>query len=133
MPKAIAIPLFRARTAMETLLQAGFLIGLWWVCDTAARAVGAPLPGGVLGLFALAAALMSGLLPSRFVARGAGALLNHLLLFFIPAAMTLLNHPEIFGWTGLKILAVVVTGVIMVMAGAGLAVEWHISRSGRVR
>jgi len=134
MSHAMTIARSRAGSALATGLQIGALIGLWWVCDTAVRAFRAPVPGGVLGLAALAAFLLSGLLPVRWVARGAGTLLDHLLLFFVPAAMTLLNHPELFGWIGFKVLAVIVTGVFLVMVGTGLAVEWHLKlRSRHVR
>lgn len=134
MSHAIATVRSRAFAVLETGMQVGLLIGLWWVCDAAARLFRAPVPGGVLGLLILAAFLLSGRAPARWVARGASALLDHLLLFFIPAAMTLLNHPELLGWTGLKALAVVAVGAFLVMAGTGLAVEWHFRmRSRHVR
>jgi len=119
---------------MRTAFQTSFLIGLWWVCETASRACHLGVPGGVLGLLVLAALLLSGRLPVGWVSGGAGLLLDNFLLFFVPAAMTLLNHPEFLGWTGLKVVAVVVVGIVLVMVGTAMAVEWHLLlRSRRVR
>ncbi|MDD3311234.1 CidA/LrgA family protein [Pseudodesulfovibrio sp.] len=119
---------------MRTFFQAGLLIGLWWVCEAASRTCHLGVPGGVLGLFVLAALLLSGRFPVRWVSGGAGLLLDNFLLFFVPAAMTLLNHPEFLGWTGLKVVAVVVVGIFLVMVGTAMAVEWHlVLRSRHVR
>jgi len=117
-----------------TALQAALLIGLWWVCDLAVRLAGLPIPGGVLGLFVLLGLLASGALPAKWLSRGASGLLNHMLLFFVPAAMTLRDHTELLGVTGLKLLAVIVVGIVSVMAGTALIVELHFrARSHHVR
>ena len=115
----------------ETILQVGGLIGLWWVCQLTTHRLGLPVPGGVLGLVVLVALLASGVLPARWLARGAGRLLDHLLLFFVPATMTLLNHRELLGVTGLKVLAVIFVGICSVMAGTALVVEWQSRLRGR--
>ena len=39
----------RFRTFLETAGQTVFLIGVWWICDAATKAVGLPVPGGVVG------------------------------------------------------------------------------------
>lgn len=111
--------------------QTAGLIGLWWLCDRGAHAAGLPVPGGVIGLLVLLVLLLTGVVPARFLRRGAGGLLNHLLLFFVPASMTLLDHRELLSVTGLKLLAVVVLGIVTVMAGTALIVELHFR--GRMR
>lgn len=121
----------RLLVAGETLLQVGGLIGLWWVCQVVVSRLGLPVPGGVLGLVVLVALLASGALPARWLARGAGRMLDHLLLFFVPATMTVLNHQELLGVTGLKVLAVILVGICSVMAGTALVVEWHSRLRGR--
>jgi holin-like protein len=115
----------RLRAGLETMLQLGGLIGLWWVCEVVVHRLGIPVPGGVLGFGVLLALLATGTLPARLLARGAGRLLDHLLLFFVPASVTVLNHKELLGLTGLKVLAVIVVGIGAVMAGTALVVDWH--------
>jgi holin-like protein len=111
--------------AGQTVFQVGCLIGLWWLCEAAVRVLHLPVPGGVLGLAVLVGLLATGVMPARWLARGASRLLDHLLLFFVPATMTMLNHRELLGVTGLKVLAVILVGVCSVMAGTALVVEWH--------
>lgn len=122
--KKSALPA-RLGAAGQTVFQVGCIIGLWWLCEMVVRALHLPLPGGVLGLAVLVGFLTTGVMPARWLARGAGRLLDHLLLFFVPATMTLLNHRELLGITGLKVLAVILVGVCSVMAGTALVVEWH--------
>lgn len=105
--------------------QAALLIGLWWGCDLVVQAARLPVPAGVLGMLLLVALLAGHVLPARWFARGAGGLMNHMLLFFVPAFMTLRDHPELLGTTGLKLLAVIVLGIFSVMAGTALIVEVH--------
>ena len=122
------------RNLVETAVQGAALIGLWWLCDAAVRAAGLPIPGGVAGMVVLLALLASGLLPVGCLRLGAKGLLNHMLLFFVPAAVVLRDHTELLGSTGLKVLAVIVVGILSVMAGTALAVELHIRlRSRHVR
>jgi len=115
----------RCRDLGATTAQVGCLIGLWWLCEGARHLFKLPIPGAVLGLAVLLVLLFCGRLPVRWVARGAAPLLDHLLLFFVPATMCLLNHREFLGITGLKVLVVILAGVFSVMAGTALVVEWH--------
>lgn len=105
------------------LPQVVALITLWWGCDALVRAMSLPVPGGVLGMAVLLLLLATGGIPSAWVRRGSAGLLDHMLLFFAPATMALLDHPELFSLTGLKILAVIVVGTLLVMVGTALAVE----------
>ena len=116
---------------MQTTFQVSMIIGLWWLCQLTTQSLKVEIPGGILGLLVLIGLLLSGWMPVRWVSRGAGFLLDHLLLFFVPAAMTLLNHPEFLGWTGAKILLVVIFGVTLVMIGTSMAVEWHLLMRSR--
>ena len=104
-------------------LQAGGLTAGWWACDRLARALALPVPGGVLALAVLLALLLSGRLPMNLIRRGAGGLLDHMVLFFVPAVMALLNHPEWLSLVGLKILVVIAVGTLAVMVGTAWVVE----------
>lgn len=104
-------------------VQAAFVVLIWWGCDIAVRAMGLPIPAGVVGLAVLLGALATGKVPVMWFRRGTNGLMDHMLLFFVPACMALLDHPELIGTTGLKLLAVIVMGTILVMAGTALTVE----------
>lgn len=89
------------------------------VGETAARALGLPLPGPVLGmvLMILGFALVPGLLAMvRPVAQG---ILGHLTLLFVPAGVGVVGHLDRLGGQGLAILvALVVSTVLAIAAGA---------------
>jgi holin-like protein len=46
-----------------------------------------------------------------------------MLLFFVPAVLALLDHNELLGLMGLKILAVIIVSTIMVMSVTALTVD----------
>lgn len=103
--------------------KAGLLVALWAVCDWLSRHFGLPLPGGILGLILLLAALAFGLVRSDWLRPGVGRLTGHMLLFFIPAMMAPLAHHELFGLIGLKIMAIIVISTTTVMLSTGLIVD----------
>jgi len=72
-----------------------------------------------------------GWLSPRTFSGGARWLLAEMLLFFVPAAMILLDNRQMFGWLGLKLLAVVVGGTLLVMAATAMTVELLLRRSQR--
>jgi len=101
------------------------VVGVFWAAGSAlAHLAGAPIPGGLIGMVALLALLGSGALDPRLVERGAGWLLAEMLLFFVPAVVALLAHPEFLGLMGLKVLLVILGSTVMVMLATALTVEW---------
>nr|WP_320131346.1 CidA/LrgA family protein [uncultured Holophaga sp.] len=104
-------------------LQVLLLLGFWFLCERGGQALRIPLPGSIVSLLLLLALLLGGILPLGAVRRGASGFLDHMLLFFVPAFMALMNHPELLGSLGLRLLVVVVAGTLSVMVGTGLIVE----------
>jgi holin-like protein len=113
----------RRRLRHSRLLQIALIVAFWAVGEALARAGGLPIPGGVIGLFIVFALLASGRLSLSSVRRGANTLLADMLLFFVPAVMTLLEHREMLGWLGLKALAVVLMGTLVVMTVTAVTVD----------
>ncbi|WP_176083482.1 CidA/LrgA family protein [Martelella sp. HB161492] len=104
------------------------LIGaIWFAGQSLANVLGLAIPGGVIGMFALLAALLSGYLRPQSISRGARWFLAELLLFFVPAVLAILDHPEFLGLLGLKILAVIFGGIVVVMGSTALAVEFGLN------
>lgn len=105
-------------------LQIGLLIAMWFAADAAVRWLGWPIPGGVLGLLGLWLLLGLRWLPLSWVEQGADGILEHLLLFFIPAMLGVLNHPEFLSLLGVKIVFAVFIGTAIVMSGTAVLVEF---------
>jgi holin-like protein len=111
------------RKQFRILGQAAGLTGTWWVCDGAARRLGLPVPGSILALALVLGLLLSGRLRPARVRHGAAGLLDHMVLFFVPAVMALLDHPEWLGLVGLKVLLVIILSTLAVMAGTAWVVD----------
>lgn len=121
------VPAFAVR-----LLQVLILVAVWWTADTLVRWAGVPLPGGVVGLFAVLGLLLAGWLPLHRIDQGAQWLLADMLVFFIPAVVAMVRYQELLKSEGLKLAAVIVLGNACVMLATALTVEW-IARRRRTR
>lgn len=113
----------RALLRHSRLLQIGLLMAVWWLAESLRQRFDLPVPGSVLGLGAMLALLLARIVRVESFRQGARWLLGEMLLFFVPAAMALLDHPEFLSVTGLKLLAVVAVGTLLVMGTTALAVE----------
>lgn len=111
------------------LIQAGLLAGFWALGEIVAHATQIPVPGSVLGLFLVLALLACGRLQAIHLRRGANWLLADMLLFFVPAVLAVLDHPEFMGFMGLKLLVAVVAGTLLVMSATALCVEFYCRRA----
>lgn len=82
-----------------------------------------PVPGSFLGLAFLLLALEMRLFSISWFRRGASRLLAHLVLFFVPAMLAVVNHGDLLSMTGLKILLAILLGTLVVMLGTAVVVE----------
>lgn len=104
-------------------LQILFLFAFWLLSEALVRLFGLPVPGGVVGMFLLIALFASGRFSPRNVGLGADWFLAEMLLFFIPAIPAILNHHELLGWLGVKVLVVILAGTVIVMVVTALVVD----------
>jgi holin-like protein len=94
----------------------------WLAGEALARATGVPLPGGTVGLFVLLLLLTTRRLELSHV-KGADWLLGEMALFFVPAVLAVLDHPEFCGVLLVKVLVVLLGGTAVVMAATAFTVE----------
>lgn len=111
--------------------QIALIAGFWALGEGIVRLAQLPLPGSIAGLFLLFILLATGGIKLSTVRRGAQWYLAEMLLFFIPAVLAILDHSEFFGLLGLKILAVILLGTLLVMTVTALAVELGMRVSNR--
>lgn len=104
-------------------LQVMVILGFWFVGDLVARMTGLPVPGAILGLFFLLILLGSGKIGIGTVRQGARLFLAEMLLFFIPAVLAVLDHRELVGVVGLKILVVILVSTVMVMLVTAVVID----------
>ncbi|GAC1032493.1 CidA/LrgA family protein [Pseudomonas sp. No.21] len=105
-------------------LQLAVLIGLYLLGCQIATWLAWPIPGGVIGLGLLLAAFASGRVQPAALQLGAGLLMAEMLLFFIPALMSLLDYGALLRSEGWRILLVIGASTLMVMLATALTVEF---------
>lgn len=103
--------------------QSALLAAVWFVADFAARRLDIPVPGGVIGLAALLALLLTGGVAPRWVKAGADWLLSDMLLFFVPAAVAVVQYGGLFKSDGWRLALVVVFGTLLVMVAVAFTVD----------
>jgi holin-like protein len=115
--------LWQRRFRVSRLFQALLILMFWALGEGIVRVTGLTIPGAIVGLLIMLALLAGKWLRVRTVRRGAQWYLAEMLLFFVPAVLAVLDHPEFLGLLGLKILAVIVLGTLTVMTVTAGAID----------
>lgn len=82
-----------------------------------------PIPGGVVGMALLLLAFALGWVKPAALQLGAGVLMAEMLLFFIPALMSLLDYGALVRDEGWRILLVIGISTLLVMVVTAFTVE----------
>ena len=119
----------------HTLLQVLGLIAAWYAADRAAGWLHLPFSGGVVGLLAMVALLLSGMLRPAAVEHGADWLLSNMLLFFIPLVVSVVQFTDLLKNEGLRLFAAIGLGFVSVLLATAFTVEWvcRLERGRRLR
>jgi len=91
------------------------LLGLYLLGCQIAAWLAWPIPGGVIGMALLLLAFAFGWVKPAALQLGAGLLMAEMLLFFIPALMSLLDYGALLRDDGWRILLVIGASTLMVM------------------
>ena len=111
------------KKALRLLVELAILCALFLLGGQLATWLGWPIPGGVMGLALLLLLFASGVLKPAMLQLGAGWLMAEMLLFFIPALMSLLDYGSLIREEGWRILLVIAVSTLMVMVVTALTVE----------
>ena len=95
-----------------------FLAGNWL------HAHGVPIAGGVLGLLLFYLAMLTGVLKLSWVERGAGVLLRHMVLLFVPLTVGLMDMGPLLSRQAGAIVASLVVSFLAVLLTTGLLARW---------
>jgi holin-like protein len=114
---------WRRQLRQRRIPQIVLIFGFWLLGQAMADRCRLPVPGGILGMLLVLALLASGWMRAGSLRRGANFYLGEMLLFFIPAVAAVREHPEFLGIMGLKLLAAIVAGTLVVMVATALSME----------
>ncbi|AAN70199.1 MULTISPECIES: CidA/LrgA family protein [Pseudomonas] len=120
------------KKALRLLVELAVLCALFLLGGQIASWLGWPIPGGVMGLALLLILFASGVLKPAMLQLGAGWLMAEMLLFFIPALMSLLDYGALIREEGWRILLVIAVSTLIVMIVTAMTVEmvcrWRLRR-----
>lgn len=99
--------------------QIGMLFAVFMIGEWIQSMLHLPVPGSVIGLIILFILLSTGVMNERFIKQGALFMNRHLVLFFIPATVGILQYYEFFIGKGILLILVTVVSTICVMISSG--------------
>lgn len=111
------------RQTLILLMQTSLLAALAWAAEWLARTYDLPIPGNVLGIIVLFFLLCTGLVKERHINEAANFLLKHLVFFFVPIAVGLMNWGEVFYDYGWVLLAAIVLSTALPLFVVGWLAE----------
>lgn len=100
-------------------LQILFLYLLSWIGTWIQHFFNLAIPGSVIGLILLFLLLLLKIIPVTFIEAGASLMTRHLVLFFIPATVGIMNYYYLFQGRGVLLIIVTIVSTIIVMISAG--------------
>ena len=107
------------------------LLVLQWVGEVLVQALGLPLPGALVGaLLLLVGLLLLGRLP-KALEQTSGALLQNLMLLFIPIVAGVMLHFERIASEWLPFLASGIGGAVLMLLVTAAVFRWMLQRSGQ--
>ena len=109
---------------LRLLAELGVHLALYLIGGQLAVWLGWPIPGGVMGLALLLMLFASGLMKPAALQLGAGMLMAEMLLFFIPALMSLLDYGGLVRHDGWRIMLVIGFSTLSVMLVTAFTVEF---------
>lgn len=102
-----------------TLLALIYLLG-----NQVARLAHLPVPGNVVGIILLYLLLNLGVVRLEHVQEAADFLLRHLVFFFIPVAVDLMNWGGVFYRYGLALALAIVLSTALTFLATGAIAQW---------
>jgi holin-like protein len=121
--KKFIIKLFRF------ILQLTILWFICWICNEFADFMDLPIPGNVIGVCLLYLLLSIGIIKVEHIREGADFLLRHLVFFFIPITVELMNWGHIFMDYGIELAAIIVISALIPFWTVGYLAQFQLKRA----
>lgn len=112
----------------KILFQSVFIYCYFFLGEAFVQYTNFPFPGSMIGFFFLFICLKFHIIKLSWVDVGAKFLTANLLLFFIPAAVGIVNYQYIFGIVGIKLIVIIFISTIVVMAATGYVADYILQR-----
>ncbi|MBI4805089.1 MAG: CidA/LrgA family protein [Desulfovibrio sp.] len=118
------------RWMLKLILQTILLCAIYWGSRWLVDATGLPLPGNVVGVVVLFTLLCLGVIKLEHIAGAADFLLKHLVFFFVPITVGLMEWGGVFKEHWLVLLTAVVVSSLVPLWLVGFVTQWLHKRRG---
>ncbi|WOE33258.1 MULTISPECIES: CidA/LrgA family protein [unclassified Acinetobacter] len=109
---------------LRVCTQLALLILIWWMGSWLQQMLQLPISAGVIGLFLLLIALMTGIFKLQWIKQGSDLILAELVLFFIPCIIGLIKYKNLLFTQGIQLIIAVLVGTLCVMIVTAYTVYW---------
>lgn len=86
------------------------------------------IPGSVIGMIILFLLLAANVIKPDWIEEGARFMVDHLVLFFIPATVGIINFFDLFAGKGFLLILIVLFSTLLVMSSSGVTSQWLMAR-----
>jgi holin-like protein len=97
--------------------------------DVISMILAVSVPGSVIGMILLTAALWTGVVKDEWIKPGAKLLIDHMAFLFVPAGVGLMVHLEVFKGKFLSLASAILISTLVTMAVTGLVQQLLEKRS----
>ncbi len=104
---------------MKLIIQIAILFGLYYIGTWIQQYFNLFIPGSVIGLILMFLLLTTGICKASWIEKGARFMITHLVLFFIPATVGLLNYYYLFKGNGILLILITFFSTLLVMIASG--------------
>lgn len=111
------------RKYVQIIGQVMILWGIFSFGNLLSRLTGIPVPGNVIGMVLLFVLLVCNVIKLQYIEEGANFLLKHMLFFFIPVAVGLMNWGPLFYENGLALTLAIVLGAVIPLFMVGWVIQ----------
>lgn len=105
---------------LTLVVQIAILFLVYYIGTSIQQFFQLSIPGSVIGLIIMFLLLVTGIFPLRWIEQGASFMVKHLVLFFIPATVGILNYYTLFKGKGMLLFVITIVSTLLVMITSGL-------------
>ncbi|CAG9296274.1 CidA/LrgA family protein [Celerinatantimonas diazotrophica] len=120
--------MLRLRVVLLTCIQVTILSLIWMAANVFVQRLHVPVPSNLVGLCLLLILVFTRIIRPNWLRLGASWLLAEMLLFFVPAAISVIKYPQLIRQFGLQIMAVIFLSTLCVI----ISTAWTVDKMHRI-
>lgn len=120
--------MLQIRVVLLTCIQVFILSLIWMAANVFVQRLHIPVPANLVGLCLLLILVFTRIIRPNWLRLGASWLLAEMLLFFVPAAISIMKYPQLVRQFGLQIMAVIFISTVCVI----ISTAWTVDKMHRI-